>query len=221
MNKMTTCKIEGCAKPVVALEMCQMHYKRNKKYGSPHFVLRTQRAWSDESKIKIEGDYALVELTQGLWAKIDIADMELVSGFNWNWSSSNGYAYSAKAGTSMQQYIKGKAPNGMEIDHEDRDKLNNRRANLVFKTHSQNHFNSFRSDNAKTAHYHKASGKWRAIVTVNSLQVHLGLFDTPSEAAEVYLRAKYLARECATREEFKLKWKTMRLETPDTEKRDE
>ena len=45
MRKSAQCCIEGCARPRrYANGMCQPHYRRNKKYGDPHTVMRTPPA---------------------------------------------------------------------------------------------------------------------------------------------------------------------------------
>jgi len=38
--------------------------------------------------------------------------------------------------------------------------------------------------------YHKSSGKYRSIIRRSGKYIHLGYFDTPEEASEVYLKAK-------------------------------
>lgn len=175
------CTIEGCNNTKAGRGLCQMHYRRLSLYGDPHYVRRVQRSPYDASKITLCDDYALVELTQGKVAQIDIADVEKVRQYNWNYSSSTGYAYSSKVGTSMQQFLIGRAPSGMEIDHDDRDKLNNRRSNIAHKTHSENCRNSERSDNGGVS-YHKYSGKYQAYGIANGKQVYLGLAETSVEA---------------------------------------
>jgi hypothetical protein len=45
---------------------------------------------------------------------------------------------------------------------------------------------------------HKESGKWRARIQVNMKAIHIGLFDTPEEAHEAYLKAKRKYHEGCT-----------------------
>ena len=74
-----------------------------------------------------------------------------------------------------------------EVDHQDRDSLNNRWTNLRHATPSQNSCNKgLRSDNSsgvKGVSYHKKTGKWQVNITVQGRTSYLGLFKD-IEAAE-------------------------------------
>jgi hypothetical protein len=77
-----------------------------------------------------------------------------------------------------------------DVDHIDRDKTNNRIENLRPATRGQNVVNSrVRSDNPygyKGVTYHKATGKYAAQTMKDQVRVHIGLFETPEQAAEAY-----------------------------------
>lgn len=80
------------------------------------------------------------------------------------------------------------------VDHEDRNTLNNRRVNLRVCTNSQNLMNRGANANSKSGlkgvTFCKATGRWRATInTASSKQKHLGYFDNPKEAHEVYCLA--------------------------------
>ena len=83
----------------------------------------------------------------------------------------------------MHQFLIGRAPSGMEIDHDDRNKLNNRRKNIKFVTFTENRTNTDRSDKSGIS-YHKYSGKFQAYGIVDGKQVYLGLFLTKEQAEE-------------------------------------
>ncbi len=78
-----------------------------------------------------------------------------------------------------------------DIDHEDRNKLNNQRNNLRPATRSQNNGNSVKHSNnssgLKGAFY--SNGKYFSRIRINNQQIYLGCFDTVEEAHEAYCKA--------------------------------
>lgn len=77
-------------------------------------------------------------------------------------------------------YHYGDIPNGLWIDHKDRNTLNNRIGNLRLCTPTQNEYNKPRKG------YRFEAGKWRAKIKVNGKQKHLGSFNSEDEAKEFY-----------------------------------
>jgi AP2-like factor (euAP2 lineage) len=75
-----------------------------------------------------------------------------------------------------------------EVDHIDRNPLNNRRANLRIVEHGQNRQNTKGWDNATSRHrgvsWDRARGKWLAQAKLNMRAVFIGRYDTEDEAAE-------------------------------------
>ncbi|RAT01424.1 hypothetical protein A6E27_23105 [Bacillus cereus] len=80
----------------------------------------------------------------------------------------------------LHEYIIGKPPKGMEIDHINRIKTDNRRCNLRFSTREQN------ASNVKRKGCSFVNGKWRSRIVVNNKHIYLGFFDTEEEAHEAY-----------------------------------
>ncbi len=72
------------------------------------------------------------------------------------------------------------------VDHIDRDKLNNHYKNLRYVTRSENGMNVSKKTNNTSGYpgvtWHKATNKWHARIKVNSKYIHLGYFETQSEA---------------------------------------
>lgn len=95
-------------------------------------------------------------------------------------------------------------PKGIDVEHKNRDRADNRWENLRLATRSQNNCNAkTRRDNrsgVKGVHPNaRAYGKpWFARITMNKRIIHLGFFDTIEEAAE----ARRLA-EIKHHEEFR------------------
>lgn len=77
-------------------------------------------------------------------------------------------------------------PIPVEIDHEDTNSLNDRIKNLRSATHSENSKNrsayNTNTSGIKGVYWVKAMNKWKAAITVDYKQVHLGYFNTIEEA---------------------------------------
>jgi len=86
----------------------------------------------------------------------------------------------------VYQAFVGKIPEGMEIDHIDRNPSNNKLDNLRLVTHQQNMFNIY----GKGYYLNKVSNKWQAQIRLNYKRIHIGMFDTEAEARAAYLQAK-------------------------------
>lgn len=129
-------------------------------------------------------------------AFVDDEDYGLVAEYKWFakiklWSSTT-YALASIPGTTIQMHtlILGKR-DGLEIDHINRNGLDNRKTNLRFCTHADNLRNEGpRGLNIyKGVSYMKHNNKWRARITTSEGRKHLGVFATAKEAALAYNEA--------------------------------
>ena len=87
-------------------------------------------------------------------------------------------------------YMTGEWPK-QQIDHKDRNKSNNSFINLREATNSQNMFN--RKLNTKQTSgviWHKATGKWAVVISINKVRKHLGLFSDLELAELVAVEAR-------------------------------
>ena len=136
-----------------------------------------------------------VDLTQGFAAIIDDADEAAVLAAG-SWCVSrcgptNYYARTSIGGRmiSLHSYLTG----WPLVDHVNGDGLDNRRSNLRPATRQQNAQNvrtpSRSSTGLKGVTYYKRTRRWRAHITVDRRQRHLGYFDSPVAAAVAYDRA--------------------------------
>lgn len=150
-------------------------------------------------QIRIEGSTAFVVLTKGYEAAIDVADVHLVSGNDWQASiEPNGLVYAIctierggkKKTLRMHRVVSG-AERGDEIDHRDVDGLNNRRANLRKSSRSQNKANSQLScrNTSGFKGVCKVGDKWRSGIRKNGKHISLGYFDAPELAHQAYIEA--------------------------------
>lgn len=135
-------------------------------------------------------------LSRGGVALIDLTDLPIVAGRNW-YVHTNGYASTEVRGNGrrqrlyMHRVILDLGP-GLEADHRNRDRLDNRRSNLRSATRRQQNGNQGkRSDN--TSGYRGVSvskAGWQAHIRVNGKSVSLGAtWPTARLAAEAYDRA--------------------------------
>ena len=76
-----------------------------------------------------------------------------------------------------------------DIDHIDRNPLNNQRSNLRSATRRQNNTNSKGTGKSGFKGVDHYGRRWRARIRVNGEEINLGTFDTPEEAHEAYQEA--------------------------------
>jgi hypothetical protein len=77
------------------------------------------------------------------------------------------------------------APAGVEVDHKDGNKLNNRRSNLRLATRGQQNQNRVSWAASGYKGVHRNGKRWKALVHINGERHYLGTFDTPEEANDV------------------------------------
>jgi hypothetical protein len=86
--------------------------------------------------------------------------------------------------------LKGEIPQGMQVDHIDRNKLNNRIENLRLATNQQNNYNrGARKDSLsgfKGVYWSNTKNKWYSQIRVNGKFSHLGTFEILEEAVAAY-----------------------------------
>lgn len=92
-------------------------------------------------------------------------------------------------------YMSGDIPEGMQIDHINGDRSDNRFDNLrLAKGHGEQAQNrKKRTDNSSGfvgVNWRKRERKWHARICVKGVRHELGFFDTPEEANKVYVKAK-------------------------------
>lgn len=139
-----------------------------------------------------------IQLKNRYGAIVDIAiiseeDYELVSQYNW-YRHTAGYAMAHPKGNDritifMHRLIMG--GDVAMVDHINRNRLDNRRENL---RPANPHLNAANVGVSKrnTSGYKgvsKSGKRWRARIMVEGKEIHLGMYDTPEEAAEAYNEA--------------------------------
>ena len=143
-----------------------------------------------------------IRLFGGEIAHVDDADASLVAEFQWRAA----YTYyrgrrrlsavvarqrgDDRSVIFMHRLIT-RPPEGFEVDHIDRDPLNNQRANLRVCSHAENMRNRGRFANNVSGMkgVYPSQGRWRAQIRFNGQKIHLGYFDSPSLAHAAYAQA--------------------------------
>jgi hypothetical protein len=157
-------------------------------------------------KIKYGYVFRRIRLTRGQWAKVDPEWYERLKRYKWhvNMEGKGGKGYYAtrmirKKGKCIKIWMhKVVLPGrkGFVVDHINRDKLDNRRANLRVATPKQNVWNSERGKNQGLSKYkgvtfdrRSKNKKWRAVLCADGKFIRLGYFADEVEAARAYDRA--------------------------------
>lgn len=122
-------------------------------------------------------------------AIVDEADAELVAGHVWRLHS-EGYAhtYVNSRVVLMHRLILGLTDGKIHTDHQNFNRLDNRRENIVAGTQTQNnrHIRKRKGTSSQFEGVSNFGHKWRAFIRGK----HLGLFDSESEAAATAKEAR-------------------------------
>ena len=130
--------------------------------------------------------------------KISEVHYHLVCGKKW-YLDKDGYAIARgeRRGTTIKMHrLMIGAKTGEEIDHTNRNKLDNRIENLRIVSHHENCLNRIRGTGVR---FDRDRNKWRARLTFKNQEIHLGRFDTREEALNARLEGaiKYFGKEYA------------------------
>jgi hypothetical protein len=141
-----------------------------------------------------------IPLTQHQEATVDACDYTFLTQWKWCYLKAHRGGYAVRHGPRpRRQYIymhkvvaERKGLIG-QVDHENRNKLDNRRSNLRSASHRQNQGNkNLQANNTsgyKGVSWHKQARRWRAGIRHYGKSEYLGLYDTTKEAARAYNEA--------------------------------
>lgn len=154
-----------------------------------------------------------IQLTKGARTKVSNADHERLSRVHWGYDGR--YACrSIRVGRKnkkvyLHQFVL-RRRGSLQIDHINRDTLDNRRENLRLVGKARNQHNSkIHSHNKsgfKGVWFSKRTGKWLVQIVVKKKKVHVGVFQCPIKGARAYDMAakRFFGKWCCTNKEMGL-----------------
>lgn len=139
-----------------------------------------------------------IPLTQGKVALIDDEDYDLISKFKWCTNKIGSTFYAATCHSDGRVFHMHSLlllrEHGQDIDHINRDGLDNRRSNLRLVSRSDNNKNSkLRCDSTtgiKRVYWNAKNSNWYARISVNKKWKYLGSFTSKEEAVVARKRAE-------------------------------
>ena len=190
-NDLRTGRLKSCG--------CARKEKTIKRNKEGHKTNNYSEVLSDEY-----GEYYIgITSNTGSEFYVDASDFDLIKDYCWYEIVDNkGYHFLATTFPDDNKTIKIQwVIGGKNIDHADRNALNNRRYNLREANSSQQNMNQKIQSNNTTGfigvYFRKTHGDWQAGIGVNNKQVHLGYFNQKEDAIKARLRAelKYFGKD--------------------------
>ena len=177
---MRLCEIKDCERNLYASRLCKLHYQR--KYRGQQLDMIT--IYTDR-KILIEKDIARVPLWGIGEVLVDVQDVGKVKMHKW--SLDLGYAKTNinKKTVRMHTIILGVKSYGIkEIDHINRNKLDNRRSNLRLVSRKVNARNKglYSHNTSGYTGVVNVKGKWVAQIKVDGRNIRLGTYSKKTDA---------------------------------------
>jgi hypothetical protein len=139
----------------------------------------TYKKLKDSPKNNFPNKYIIHSKGKDLEVLIDSEDFEKISKLSW-FVKHNNYVYTQinRKTFHLHRFLIN-APSGYDVDHINRNPLDNRKQNLRLCTRSQNNMNKNGIRGVS-----KFRDKWRARIKKDGKEIHLGLFSTFKEALE-------------------------------------
>lgn len=187
MKEVKVCKVEGCQRTdIAAKELCSKHYIQVYRHGKVQ-----ARTKFDPNEYKNCGSYFEIILCnmrgkECARSLVDYDDKKKVDHLKW-------YLGGCRKG---EEYVKNKRcllhhlifekKDGFQVDHINGNKLDNRKHNLRFVTHSQNQHNRI----SRGYYFHKSTGQWMVRIMVNNKQLYFGRCDLEEDAKAKAIEVK-------------------------------
>ena len=143
-----------------------------------------------------------IPLTRGKYAIVDPEDYYTHAGYKWHVQEGTRTLYAVRQICLGKRKTKAihmhreilNAPDGIYVDHINRNGLDNRKANLRLATRRQNARNTPKTNKTTSSKYKGVSlrtrqGKWSATIFADGRNTHLGHFESQIDAAKAYDKA--------------------------------
>lgn len=147
----------------------------------------------------------MIPLTRGYVALVSDEDFERASQYHWHAKPKKNMVYASRyvrkadgphTTQTLHRFLMGVTDPRIQVDHRDRDGLNNQRGNLRVATNAQNMANRVKKPGCASAFkgvtrkkWGRSQVRWCARITVDGRQRLLGYFKTEGEAAAAYVLA--------------------------------
>lgn len=174
--------------------LCNKHYTQLRNHNK---IL--DRTIYDKNEIIIETDCAkicLYDLKGNIidYAIIDIEDVSIVKDYKWGIHNGK-YVRSVSNSIYLHKLIVNYIDNELDVDHINRNTLDNRKCNLRITTHQENSINRSLPKNNKTniigVFWDKTRNKWRAEIRCDNINYYLGRFENFNDAVVARLKAEF------------------------------
>lgn len=206
MTPTKKCKADRCdrdASPFPSRKgYCEKCRRQVERKGYPYKSKREPNLFIEDGNICRIELYTQKGETSG-YAIIDIEDKAKVEKYKWSIVHKNKISY-VKSSTLLYLHhlILGNPPEGMMVDHRDRNGLYNVKSNLRFCTSQQNNMNKIKSSSNTSGYkgviWDKRSSKWIARIRNNFKTIQIGVYNDAISAAKAYdKKAKLLFGEFA------------------------
>ena len=138
-----------------------------------------------------------IPLSQGKFVLVDDDDFDYLNQWKWHYKSCGYAVRNSRLSDNMckdklilmHRVIMG-TPDGLEVDHINRNKLDNQKFNLRNVNSQQNKMNKSPQSNGKSQYkgiyWHNQRKKWVAKIKAEGRQISLGLYHKEADAALAY-----------------------------------
>lgn len=181
-NALWKCKCECGKEPVVAAH--SMVSGKTKTCGHRY-------SYSNSYKMSDDGGYMIGIFSNGDEFLFDIVDYEMVKAYTWYQVAGYATALGGHKTTLLHRLLMNN-PKGLQVDHINLDRSDNRRSNLRLATNKENQRNRGITKNntsgAKGVWLRSKYNDYRASIKVDGRSIHIGYYPTFIEASEAYDR---------------------------------